>query len=227
MNRTSVPLRTAAFRHALALSMFAACVGFTGGRAHAQTRAFPKAVLTYPTPMDPDDIAGIVTSLNGPEAGVWVIAEAMASPAQMVRIVVTDDDGRYVLPDMPKAAYQVFVRGHGLEDSQRSKAWPGQQLFFGVKASPNSNPTPRPTGTDRNVVVTMWNENAENQRPPEEAAGDSMSVAWTVPYPAAFVVRSVEEHIEDSTTGWKGRGQWATVAGKVLKFQIRPNPLAR
>src|SRR5574341_2085760 len=63
--------------------------------------------------IDNDDIGGIVTSAKGPEAGVWVIAETTDLPAKFVRTVVTDDQGRYVLPDMPKANYDVFVRGYG------------------------------------------------------------------------------------------------------------------
>src|SRR5439155_18004139 len=67
--------------------------------------------------IDPDDIGGVVTSAKGPEAGVWVIAETSDLPTKFARIVVTDDQGRYVLPDLPRASYQVFVRGYGLVDS--------------------------------------------------------------------------------------------------------------
>jgi hypothetical protein len=78
--------------------------------------------------IDPDDIGGIVTSSKGPEGGVWVIAETTDLPTRFVRIAVTDDQGRYVLPDLPRATYQVFVRGYGLVDSARQTAKPGQQL---------------------------------------------------------------------------------------------------
>src|SRR5262245_53685561 len=78
--------------------------------------------------IDPDDIGGLVASSNGPEAGVWVIAETSELPTRFVRIVVTDDQGRYVLPDLPRATYQVFVRGYGLVDSSRVTAKPGQHL---------------------------------------------------------------------------------------------------
>ena len=61
-------------------------------------------------PIDPDDIGGVVTSSNGPEAGVWVIAETSEPPTKFARIVVIDDQGRYVLPDLPRATYQVFIR---------------------------------------------------------------------------------------------------------------------
>ena len=77
----------------------------TGGR-----RATGRAAV----PIDADDIGGVVTSAKGPEAGVWVIAETKDLPTRFSRSVVTDDPGRYVVPDLPKANYQVFVRGYGL-----------------------------------------------------------------------------------------------------------------
>ena len=61
-------------------------------------------------PIDDDDIAGVVTGAAGPEAGVWVIAETTDLPTRFVRIVVTDDRGRYVVPDLPKAGYDVFSK---------------------------------------------------------------------------------------------------------------------
>src|ERR687897_934592 len=67
--------------------------------------------------LDPDDIGGVVTSTKGPEAGVWVIAETTDLPTKFAKMVVTDDQGRYLLPDLPAANYQVFVRGYGLVDS--------------------------------------------------------------------------------------------------------------
>lgn len=80
--------------------------------------------------IDGDDIGGIVTSEEGPEAGVWVIAETNDLPTKFIRIVVTDDKGQYVLPDLPKANYAVFVRGYGLIDSTRVAGRPGQRLDF-------------------------------------------------------------------------------------------------
>ena len=41
--------------------------------------------------IDNDDIGGVVTSANGPEAGVWVIAETEEFETRFARIVVTDD----------------------------------------------------------------------------------------------------------------------------------------
>ena len=78
--------------------------------------------------IDNDDIGGVVTSTKGPEAGVWVIAETTDLPTKFGKIVVTDDQGRYVMPDLPKANYSIWVRGYGLVDSPRVKAVPGKVL---------------------------------------------------------------------------------------------------
>src|ERR1700681_2040972 len=72
--------------------------------------------------IDPDDSGGTVTGPRGPEAGVWVIAETNDLPTKFRKIVVTDDAGRYLLPDLPKANYSVWVRGYGLVDSQKVQA---------------------------------------------------------------------------------------------------------
>jgi hypothetical protein len=78
--------------------------------------------------IDEDDIGGIVRGANGPEAGVWVIAESDELDSLFRKIVVTDDDGRYVLPDLPSANYFVWVRGYGLKDSDPVSARPGSAL---------------------------------------------------------------------------------------------------
>src|SRR6266704_6048670 len=75
-----------------------------------------------------NDLGGAVSGANGPEAGVWVIAETADLPAKFARIVVTDDRGRYVIPDLPKANYNVWVRGYGLADSPKVQAAPGKLL---------------------------------------------------------------------------------------------------
>ena len=64
------------------------------------------------------DLGGVVTSANGPEAGVWVIAETTELPTKFAKIVVTDDRGRFLIPELPKADYRVWVRGYGLVDSK-------------------------------------------------------------------------------------------------------------
>ena len=84
-----------------------------------------------------NDIGGVVTGPHGPEAGVWVIAETHDLSTRYAKIVVTDDQGRYVVPDLPKAKYQVWVRGYGLVDSAKADAAPGQQLNLTAVAAPN------------------------------------------------------------------------------------------
>ncbi len=87
--------------------------------------------------IDNDDIGGIVTSTNGPEAGVWVIAETDAFQTRFARIVVTDDRGRYVVPDLPPAAYKLWVRGYGLADSAKVDAQVGQIVNLTAVVAPN------------------------------------------------------------------------------------------
>src|SRR5580704_13419122 len=72
------------------------------------------------------DVGGVVSSMNGPEAGVWVIAETADLPTKFAKMVVTDERGRYVIPELPKANYNVWVRGYGLVDSQRVNVTPGR-----------------------------------------------------------------------------------------------------
>src|SRR5690242_15602920 len=88
--------------------------------------------------LDRDDIGGVVTSSKGPEAGVWVIAETKETPTKFAHIVVTDDQGRYVVPDLPPANYELFVRGYGLVDSQRVNGKPGQQVNLTAVVAPDA-----------------------------------------------------------------------------------------
>src|SRR6187399_1651989 len=78
--------------------------------------------------VDNDDIGGVVTSATGPEAGVWVIAETTDLPTKFSRTVVTDERGRYLVPDLPTANYNVWVRGYGLVDSPKVQSTRGKVL---------------------------------------------------------------------------------------------------
>jgi hypothetical protein len=84
------------------------------------------------------DLGGVVTGANGPERGVWVIAETNDLPTKYAKIVVTDDQGRYVLPELPKAKYKVWVRGYGLVDSPKIDAEPGKLLNLSAVPAPNA-----------------------------------------------------------------------------------------
>ena len=84
----------------------------------------------------PVDIGGVVTSSKGPEAGVWVIAETTDLPTKFVKIVVTDDRGRYLIPDLPKASYEIWVRGYGLVDSTPVDVTPGKLVYLKATIAP-------------------------------------------------------------------------------------------
>src|SRR5712675_1006671 len=110
----------------LAVLLAAALAGLLAGQSKSETVRVGNA-----------DLGGVVSSTNGPEAGVWVIAETTDLPTKFVKIVVTDDLGRYVLPELPKANYDVWVRGYGLVDSPRTKATPGRALDLTAVVAPS------------------------------------------------------------------------------------------
>ncbi len=120
-------------RHSSAYLTGAAIAAFVmawGGPANAQQK---KAV-----PVKSDAIGGQVTGANGPEAGVWVIAETDDLPTKYAKIVVTNDNGQFVIPQLPSAKYKVWVRGYGLVDSDRQDATPGKNIDLKAKAAPNA-----------------------------------------------------------------------------------------
>src|SRR5438132_964545 len=88
--------------------------------------------------IDSDDIGGVVTGPKGPEAGVWVIAETTGLPTKFAKIVVTDDRGRYVIPDLPKANYTVWSRGYGLVDGAKVQTAPGQLVNLTAVTAPSA-----------------------------------------------------------------------------------------
>src|SRR5262249_17889572 len=84
-----------------------------------------------------NDISGTVRGAAGPEAGVWVIAETNDLETKFIKIVVTDNTGKYLIPDLPAASYQVWVRGYGLADSEKKRARPGESVAFTARAAAN------------------------------------------------------------------------------------------
>ena len=111
--------------------IFAGCVGATalllGGAAVAAT-----------IDISAHDIGGQVIGDKGPEAGVWVIAETKDFPTKFAKVVVTDDQGRFIIPDLPDANYKVWVRGYGLQDTAQSDARPGKQIDFKAAPAPSA-----------------------------------------------------------------------------------------
>jgi hypothetical protein len=104
----------------------------------ARQQASPAQQAADQIAIDADDIAGVVTSSSGAEAGVWVIAETSDLPTKYRKIVVTDDLGRFVLPDLPNANYRVWVRGYGLIDSGLTVSRPGAHLALGALKAPTA-----------------------------------------------------------------------------------------
>lgn len=82
-------------------------------------------------------ITGQVSSAAGPEAGVWVVAETSEFDTFFARIVATDDEGRFAIPDLPSARYEVWVRGYGLADSAKYSAEPGTSMQIEATLAPN------------------------------------------------------------------------------------------
>ena len=103
---------------------------------HVQTQQAPAQQVAAPA-IDNDDIGGVVTSRFGPEAGVWVIAETTDLGTRFAKMVVTDERGRYVIPDLPKASYRVWVRGYGLVDSPKVASEPGKVLNLTAVTAPS------------------------------------------------------------------------------------------
>src|ERR1700692_1371397 len=110
-----------------------ACV-LAGAPAQLSAQQAPPGVNIGPT-----DLGGVVTGPNGPEAGVWVIADTKDTPTRYAKMVVTDDQGRYVVPDLPKGNYSIWVRGYGLGDSPQVKSDPGK--IVNLTAVPAPSPT--------------------------------------------------------------------------------------
>ncbi len=90
-------------------------------------------------PVAADGIGGVVNSAKGtPEAGVWVIAETEDTPTRLIKIVVTDDQGRFMLPQLPKGNYKIWVRGYGLVDSQPTEGTPGKNITLKSVTAPDA-----------------------------------------------------------------------------------------
>jgi hypothetical protein len=92
------------------------------------------------------------------------------------------------------------------------------------------------SGLGRNVPIASGNMTDSYQ-----ALVDGKWITLRVPYPMGFFAKWAEGRIDDPNAGWKGKALWATYStrtvfhsegGKeskprVVKFQLRPDPLAR
>ena len=91
-------------------------------------------------------------------------------------------------------------------------------------------------GIGRNVPLATGNESEALL-----ALVDGKFLTFRVPYPMGFYAKGMDGRIDDVKAGWKGKGIWTTYAtrapfhveggkgttSKLVKFQVRPDPLAR
>src|ERR1700735_4019108 len=110
-------------RHVAGLRLWGMPIPYTAG-------AEPRIAAT--------EISGTVTSAHGAEAGVWVIAETHEFQTRFAKIVVTDEAGRYLIPDLPAAKYSVWGRGYGLADSRKVDGKLGQHLDPAAVVAPDA-----------------------------------------------------------------------------------------
>ncbi len=124
-------------------------------------------------PVNPNGIGGVVTSSHGPEAGVWVIAETLELSSRTIKIVVTDDQGRFMLPDLPKAKYDIWVRGYGLVDSERVQGAPGKNM--NLKAVLAADPKAAAEIFPANYWFSLVKVPAESEFPGTGAKGNGIA----------------------------------------------------
>src|SRR5687768_12001017 len=125
-------------------------------------------------PIDVDDIAGVVTSTRGPEAGIWVIAETNDTATRLRKVVVTDDRGRYLLPDLPaKATFSIWVRGYGLTDSAPVRAVPGRTVALNATVALDARTAARVYPA--NYWYSLIDIPAEKEFPGTGAAGNGIA----------------------------------------------------
>ena len=125
-------------RTVLIILVALAAAGCAATIAAAQSAEPANRNVTDKVSISKNDIGGVVRGANGPEAGVWVIAETSDLPTKFRKIVVTDDRGRFLVPVLPKGNYKVWVRGYGLVDSAPVVSAPGKTLELKAISAPDA-----------------------------------------------------------------------------------------
>ena len=128
---------------------------------------------TSATHMMPDVIVGTVSSSAGPEAGVWVIAETTDLPTRYIKEVVTDNQGRYLIPALPKARYTVWARGYGLVDSPKVETEPGKRVDLKPSVAPDAKSAAH--YYPANYWYSLLEVPAENEFPGTSTNGNGIS----------------------------------------------------
>jgi hypothetical protein len=130
-------------------------------------------LLAQDAKVRPNEIGGVVSSSKGPEAGVWVIAETTSLPTRYIKEVVTDDRGRYLVPDLPKGKYTVWARGYGLVDSPKVETEPGKVVNLKPTIAPDAKTAAQLYPA--NYWYAMLKVPAANEFPGTGPAGNGIS----------------------------------------------------
>src|SRR5262249_42045241 len=104
-------------------------------------------------------------STGTPESGVWVIAETSSLQTRFRKIVVTNDGGRFLVPELPTGDYTVWVRGYGLRDSSPVHALPGEQLV--QRVAPARDAREAAQVYPANYWLSLYEPPSKAERPPE------------------------------------------------------------
>ena len=135
---------------------------------------FSAGLAAAPVALPDGYITGTVVSANGPEAGAWVIAETSETQTPMIKIVVTDEAGRFVLPQLPVATYRVWVRGYGLADSKPIEGRPGDRNVE-LEAIVASSPQEAAKVYPPNYWYSLYEPPAKDQFPGTGPSGNGIS----------------------------------------------------
>jgi len=142
-----------------------------GGKQGATT-----AKSHYVSP--PGYIQGTVTGDKGPEAGVWVVAITHELGTQMIKTVVTNDQGKFVIPELPAVNYKVFVRGYGIEDSAMTDARPSMTAQLALKVTSAKSPADAAKVYPGNYWMQMLEPPARSSFPIGTGAPQQSLEAW-------------------------------------------------
>jgi hypothetical protein len=182
-------------------------------------------------------ITGVVTSEKGPEAGVWVIAETDDLNTKFRKIVVTNDQGRFLVPELPRANYRVWVRGYGLADSKPVNGRAGQDLkltatvartpqeaakiypanyWLSLMEMPKPNEFPG-TGAEGNGILPSTQTRDEYMYTMKGCLRcHQVGNEWTRQHPAGEFTSTIE--------GWRRRVQMGQRAGEMADWMRRLGP---
>ena len=141
----------------------------------AAVAALAAAPSAQQLPEAAGDLRGTVRGPAGVEAGVWVIAETDDLDTRFRKIVVTGDDGRFLVPDLPAASYRVWVRGYGLADSEPVLAEPGRTLT--LRATPAASPRDAARVYPANYWYSLLEPPAADEFPGTGPDGNGISPA--------------------------------------------------